>query len=368
MCRDVGLKARQVRIPDEDVRKHLPEAAALPRSIVLARLDAGAPRTVHFNGHYDVVPAAENGWKYGAFEPRTAGGWLYGRGSTDMKGPIACLLHAIRAVRDSGRKPSVNLEISFTPDEETDSVFGAAWVVKNKLVKADYVVICEGGSGRNVGCGHNGVLWFEVDVIGRAAHGSQPRQGVNAVEQMSRLVVELTDYSRELETRRFRNPDGRIRTATMNVAGVASTMPGAKINTVPDGASFTVDRRVLPNEDLTEAEGDFRKFIANVCKRNRSLKVRIRKIGEHTATYCDPSLPLLKAFGATLAGVRGESARFTVSTGFNDSHFFAGEAGLPTLGWGPGGEHCHATDERIKISELVAASQVYAEFITSFEG
>jgi len=283
-----------------------------------------------------------------------------------MKGSIACVLHALGTMRRLDITPAVNVEVSWTPDEETDSTFGAQWLVRHHRPQADFVVVCEGGSGGHVGCGHNGVLWFEVEVLGRAAHGSEPHLGLNAVEQMSALIIELGRYREQLATRTFRNPDGRIRTATLNIGGVATTGPGAKVNTVPGSARFTLDRRVLPNEDLREAERHLRAYIRSAARRLPGLHVKVRLQNQHTATFSDPNAPFPRAFGAALARVRGARARFTVSTGFNDSHFFAGEAGLPTVGWGPGGENCHGTNERVRVSELVEAAQVYAELLTGF--
>lgn len=368
LTREAGLVTRVVPIPHPVVVRTLPDAVECPRAIVLGRWDVGAPRTVHFNAHYDVVPAAPTGWKFGPFEPRVSAGWLYGRGSADMKGSIACVLHALRTMRRLGLAPAVNIEVSWTPDEETDSTFGVQWLVQKKLLDADYAIVCEGGSGRHVGCGHNGVLWFEVDVRGRAAHGSEPHRGINAVEAMSALVLELKKYQAQLAKRTFRNPDGRVRTATINIGGVTATQPGAKINTVPGAVTFTLDRRVLPNEDLAEAERHLRAFVRGAAQRIPRLHATVRKINQHTATFSDPDGPFPRAFGAALARVRGQSARFTVSTGFNDSHFFAGEARLPTIGWGPGGEGCHGTNERVRVSELVEAAQTYAEFVTTFSG
>ena len=368
LSRAAGLNTRVVHVPHAQVTKALSDAANCPRALVIGRWDVGARRTVHFNAHYDVVPAASTGWRFGPFEPRVSAGWLYGRGSADMKGSIACVLHALGTMRKLGLQPAVNVEVSWTPDEETDSTFGVQWLVRKKLFSADYAIVCEGGSGRHVGCGHNGVLWFEVDVHGRAAHGSEPHQGINAVEHMSALVLELRDYQAQLAKRTFRNPDGRIRTATLNVGGVMATQPGGKINTVPGAASFTLDRRVLPNESLAEAERHLRAFIRDAARRIAPARVTVRKINQHTATFSDPAGPFPRAFGAALARIRGQPAKFTVSTGFNDTHFFAGEAGLPTIGWGPGGDACHGTNERVRVSELVEAAQTYAEFVTTFAG
>jgi succinyl-diaminopimelate desuccinylase len=132
--------------------------------------------------------------------------------------------------------------------------------------------------------------------------------------------------------------------------------------------TFTLDRRVLPNESLAEAERHLRAFIRGVCTRVPKLRVTVRKLNQHTSTFSDPSGSFPSAFAASLARVRGQSAKFTVSSGFNDSHFFAGEGRLPTIGWGPGGEACHGTNERVRVGELVEAAQAYADFVTTFAG
>ena len=240
--RDLGFQTTLHRVPEDEMVARRPDLAGFPRANVIGRWEVGAARTVHFNAHYDVVPVSA-GWKHGSFEPVVDGDWLYGRGSADMKGAIGSLFQALAAFRKLRRKPSVNVEVSLTADEETDSVFGASWMVEKGLVRADWAVVCEGGSGLGIGCGHNGVIWLEVTVEGRSAHGSTPGRGVNAVEKMSRLVTALEGHQKRLAKVRFTAPDGNPMTATLNVGGVTATGDGAKINTVPGKATFTIDRR-----------------------------------------------------------------------------------------------------------------------------
>src|SRR5690606_27693873 len=149
----------------------------------------GARRTLHFNAHYDVVPVS-GGWRHGdPFSGALDGGWIYGRGTADMKGSIAALLLALRALSACGVEPRTNIEVSFTADEETDSALGAGWLVQHGPIEPDYAVVMEGGEQDAICCGHNGVVWLEVTVHGRAAHGSRPEQGVNALEKMAALVL-----------------------------------------------------------------------------------------------------------------------------------------------------------------------------------
>jgi succinyl-diaminopimelate desuccinylase len=360
-----GLRARRLAVPRRaagpGMRRH-------PRYNVLGFLDAGAAKTVHFNAHYDVVPAGGR-WRHGSpFNPAVENGWVYGRGTADMKGSIASLLLALRALRATGTRPRCNVEVSFTADEETDSRLGAGWIVRHAPLRADYAVVMEGGEGHAIGCGHNGVVWLEVTVHGRAAHGSTPDRGINALEHMAALVRALEDYKARLARRTFRTPAGTIMRPTINVGGVFAAAPGGKINTVPAGASFSIDRRVLAVETLPAAERELRAFLAAAARRIPRCRITVTKVSESQPCFRDPDHPFFAALAASVRRVRGGRTVPYVSTGFNDMHFFAHHLRVPTLGYGPGGRDFHAVDERAAAATLVASAQIYADLLTTFAG
>ncbi|QYM78914.1 ArgE/DapE family deacylase [Horticoccus luteus] len=365
-----GLAAKRHRVPDAFLRLHLPpEQFGYPRyNVVGKRAVPGATKTVHFNAHYDVVPVSGE-WRHGgAFSGAVDDGWIYGRGTADMKGSIASLVLALRALKATGVKPKMNIEVSFTADEETDSLLGTGWVVQNAAISPDYALVMEGGEGRAVCCGHNGVLWFNVIVHGRAAHGSQPEDGVNALEKMSALVLALEEYKRELARRTFRTPEGKSMRPTINVGGVFEAGPGGKINTVPARASFTIDRRVLAVEDHVAAEKELRAFLAAAARRIPQCKITVEKVSENYSCYSAPEHPFFAAMAGCVRRVRGGKTVFNVSTGFNDMHFFSHYLKIPTLGYGPGGDDYHAVDERADVRELVRSAKIYAELLTTFSG
>lgn len=363
--RAVGVSARRLAVPAADQREYLP---AHPRYNVLGFWNAGARRTIHFNAHYDVVPVS-GAWRHGdAFNPAAEGGWVYGRGSADMKGAIASILFALRALRATGTKPRCNVEVSFTADEETDSRLGAGWLVENTDLRADFAIVGEGGEGDRVCCGHNGVVWLEVTVQGRAAHGSTPERGINALEKMAALVLALEEYKRVLARRSFRAPDGTIMRPTINTGGVFAAGPGGKINTVPASASFSIDRRVLALEDHAAAERELVAFLKRAAKAIPQCRISIRKVSENFSCYTAPATDFFAAAQASVARVRRRPAGFMVSTGFNDMHFFAHHLRIPTLGYGPSGRDYHAVDERARVRDLVDAAKIYADLLTSFAG
>lgn len=365
-----GLKARRFQIAPAMLRRHLPpEQQAFPRFNVLGKLRAsGARKTVHFNAHYDVVPVS-GAWRHGdPFSGTVDQGWIFGRGTSDMKGSMASLLLALQALRATNTRPAVNVEVSFTADEETDSELGAGWLVRHAPIAPDFAVVMEGGERGSIGCGHNGVVWLEVTVHGKAAHGSQPEDGVNALEKMSALVLALDEYKRTLAARTFVTPEGRTMRPTINVGGVFSAGPGGKINTVPAEARFSIDRRVLAIEDLAAAERELRAFLASAARRIPQCRISVTKVSENFACFTPPDHPFFAAMAASVGRVRRRPPVFSVSTGFNDMHFFVHHLKIPTLGYGPGGENYHAVDERASLRDLVSTAKIYADLLTNFRG
>ena len=365
----VGLSARRYTIPSAVLRKALPaEQHAFPRYNVVAKLKVpGARKTIHFNAHYDVVPVSGT-WRHGdPFSGAIERGVIYGRGTADMKGSMASLLTALDALQSTGTAPRMNVEVSFTADEETDSYLGARWVVDEAPIRPDYAIVMEGGEGEEICCGHNGTLWMEVTVHGKAAHGSTPEKGVNALEKMAALVLDLEAYKKKIARTTFLTPEGVTMRPTINLGGVFAAGPGGKINTVPAQASFSIDRRVLAVEDHAKAERDLRAYLAAAARRTGS-KITVSKVSENFSCFSKPTDPFFKAMAASVGRVRRKPTVFHVSTGFNDVHYFSHHLKIPTLGYGPGGLDIHAIDERAEVADLVSAAKIYADLLTTFEG
>jgi len=368
--RATGLATRRFTIPRAQLRRHLPpDQHAFPRYNVLGKLrTAGAKKTVHFNAHYDVVPVSGQ-WQHGGpFSGKVAGGWIYGRGTSDMKGSHASLLMALRALRATGTGPRMNVEVSFTADEETDSFLGTGWLVEHAPIRPDYAIVMEGGEGSHVCCGHNGVVWLEVTVHGRAAHGSLPGRGINALEKMSALVLGLGDYQRALARRTFTTPEGKVMCPTLNLGGTFSSGEGGKINTVPALARFSIDRRVIAIETVAAAERELRAVLAATARRIPGCRITVAKVSDNHPCYHAPKHPFFAAMARSVTRVRRAPTTFNVSTGFNDMHFFSHHLKIPTLGYGPGGQNEHAIDERARVKDLVTGAKIYADLLTTFAG
>ena len=364
-CQKLGMQVEVHCVPIKLVEKVTGAGPDFPRYNLVARWDVGAPLSVHFNAHYDVVPAM-GAWKFGSpFEPGIQGGMIYGRGSGDMKGSIAALLMAVEALQNTGRKPAFNVECSFTADEETGGELGAGYVVRQGLVRADFAVVCEGSAGTRVGCGHNGVLWLEIDILGKSAHAANPGAGINAFEAMVELVHKLQDFKAELDIpgRRYQDFSGVKRSPTINIGGVFEGSGGDKVNTVPARASFTIDRRILPNETIEHVEKELRLFIERATDKRSHLKYQVNVLLSIEPCVIDPKHVLPRSFAAAVQAVRRHPADFRSISGFTDLHYFVEEGGIPGVGYGVHGQNGHAIDERVKLHDVLQTSKVYAEFM-----
>ena len=364
-CRELGMQTRIVPVPEAEAIRVVPHADAYPRMNLIARWDLGAEKTVHFNAHFDVVPVSGK-WRAHPFDPQIKGDWLYGRGSDDMKDSIAALLFAISALQETGTQPSFNIECSFTCDEEIGGNLGAGEVVRKGLVQADYAVNCEGSTGLTVCNGHHGVLWLEVTVHGKAAHAAHPGSGLNAFEKTAELVTALQPLKEEFgkPNRTFKMPPDIERQPTINIGGVFSGTSGDKVNTVPAQLTFSIDRRIPPNERLHQAESELRGAIKAACNNIPELKVNVKSALRIEPCLVDTEEPLVQEFSQSVRAIRRNPVKWAPAAGFTDLHFFVEDGKLPGVGYGPRGEGAHGVNERVSISDLVKTAKIYATFMT----
>jgi succinyl-diaminopimelate desuccinylase len=169
-------------------------------------------------------------WRHGnPFSGAVEKGLIYGRGTADMKGSIASLLTALDALSaDADEAEAMNVEVSFTADEETDSFLGARWVVDHAPIKPDYAIVMEGGGGRR------GVLRAQRDALA-GGHGPrpggprvQPQDGSTPWRRWRRWSRELDAYKRQIARRTFVTPEGKTMRPTINLGRGLRRGPGAR--------------------------------------------------------------------------------------------------------------------------------------------
>lgn len=365
--RSIGLETIKIRTPDAYQKQYAPaETWDFPRYNLVARWDVGASRVIHFNSHYDVVPATSD-WKTDPFNPVVQNKRLYGRGVQDMKGCLAASLFAVKAMRECGLTPPWNIELSFTADEEIGGHCGAGYITREGLVKPDAAVICEGGMGRVISHGQRGVYWSKVTTRGVSGHGSSPNSGVNAFEKglaLARRFQALHKTHRKRVTA-YKMVAPEFRRPTLTLGGVSGG--GSKVNTIPDRFYFTLDRRIIAEETTAEIEREYRLLIDDAMKLDRFLLAEIETLSAFDAGFTDPNHPLCRSAVEAVRRVYGKPGQLKMFGAFTDLHFFANVVKCPAIGYGVEGEGLHSSNEYLLIDSLPRTAQVYAEIALSMD-
>jgi succinyl-diaminopimelate desuccinylase len=357
-CKEMGLRTRKAVVPAAICRKHGIDPA-YPRISLIA--ETGSGRTVHLNGHYDVVPAT-SGWKTDPFDAVIRSGRIYGRGAADMKGNIASMLFAYRILKAAGLKPKYRLQYSFVPDEEIGGRLGFQYLVGKGLVDADFV-IGEGHSDDQVSYGSKGLLWLKVEVIGKSSHAAYAYKGRNAFEYACSLAEELKVLKIKIEKRQSRHAfsDKRQRSPTLVMGGLLEG--GTKVNTVPDRVTFSIDRRLIPEETADSAMKEIASVIGRFVGSHPGIKVRLIPVAEDASVTVDTEGALMQSFASAVRAVNGRCS-FRLLSGGTDTRWLL-RKGIPGVGYSPSCGNLHADDEYVDIGSMVKTALVYARFLSS---
>jgi succinyl-diaminopimelate desuccinylase len=348
-------------LPAEGLPEHTP---AHPRINVIGTLNAGRPATLHFNGHYDVVPAG-SGWSVDPFAAEVRDGRIYGRGTCDQKAGIAASVYAIEAIRQAGVVLDGTIEQSATADEESGGFAGMAWLCDSGRLAGNrqhYVVITEPLDPERVCIGHRGVYWFELTTLGRVGHGSMPGLAINAAEQMARLVGVFEDRLKPTLAQRLSaapvEPQA-ARRPSLNLNSIHAGQPigGWQTPAVPDRCTAIFDRRFIHEESFEDVRAEIVELLdaQGVAYELRDLMRVDPLLGR-----ADDVLPA--AAGRAIHDVLGVEPAFVVSPGTYDQKHVVRRAGIQEcIAYGPGRlVLAHQPDEYVAIDDLVASAKVMA--------
>src|SRR5262245_11428057 len=246
--RCAALIARRLRELGLSVRTHDPTGAG---PCVTGTFGDGG-RALYFSGHYDVVPAQSRA----QFEPLVRKRNLHGRGSADMKGGVAAMIYAIRALATSGFEPRGRLISVSVPDEETSGPRGTVALAARGIIERDAIgmLTMEPTSGV-IWNANRGVVSMRVTVRGKPAHVGLHFKGVNAFRGALSVAERFAALERVISRRKTRHhvSPAAARASILLMGGELSG--GHNFNVVPDLVSFTIDRRTNPEEDFdTERE------------------------------------------------------------------------------------------------------------------
>jgi succinyl-diaminopimelate desuccinylase len=334
--------------------------SATGRPSVLGALGSGRRPRLAWNGHLDVVPAgARDTWSHGPWEGVVRDGRLIGRGSADMKGPIAAALAAGAAIRRAGVELAGTLEYHLVADEELAGVHGTKILWERGLLNQDAAVVGE-PSELQIGLAERGGAWVSLTAFGRAAHGSRPDRGVNAIISMSRYLLRLGEVLPDIEHPLTGRP-------SVNAALITG---GSAPNVVPDRCEVDVDRRLIPGErDPERVLAPFRALAEELRREHPEIRVdaALREWTDPAEASADTSL--VRIAREAVAAATGREPELVGFTGITDARFYINEAHVPTIILGPGSLGvAHTANEFVAVDDLVAGARAYARSFVAFLG
>lgn len=325
-----------------------------------ARLGPAGSGGVMLSGHSDVVPVDGQTWTVPPFALTERDGKLYGRGTADMKGFLACMLAAVPHFLAQPLRQPLHLAISY--DEEVGCL-GVRSLVEALAQRSDRPAFCLIGEPTELRpvLGHKGKLAMRCEVHGAACHSAYAPQGVNAIEYAAKLIQRLTVIGERLATperqdARFDPPFTTVQTGVIH--------GGRALNIVPDACSFDFEVRTLPQEDAQQVAEEL------VAYAQQTLEPQMRAVQPDSAIRFSPlsAYPGLdtaahSAAAQLIARLSGSDSFGTVAFGTEGGLFAA--AGIPCVVCGPGSmEQGHKPDEFITLAQLDACDSLLRRLAT----
>jgi acetylornithine deacetylase/succinyl-diaminopimelate desuccinylase-like protein len=316
-------------LTDSGLEVEVEEVAPGRPNVVGRARGTGGGSTLLLNAHLDTV--GYEGMD-APLEPRVEEGRLYGRGAYDMKGSLAAIMVAGAEAAQAGLRGDVL--VAAVVDEEVYSI-GAEAVARR--YPADAAIVAE-PTGLQLVVAHKGFVWMEVETKGRAAHGSRPDLGEDAIVGMGRVLTGLGALAEAL----LSNPSHPL----LGSGSVHASLirGGVELSTYPESCVLGLERRTVPGETVELVESQIREIVGGAEIRTTFVREPFEVSQEEPVVQA-----VLRHSGcADVAGVPF----------WADSGVFA-TAGIPTVVFGPGGEGAHAQIEWVELAEVERCKDIY---------
>lgn len=327
------------------------------------------------NGHIDVVPPGDlDKWRFPPFSGEIRDGYLYGRGASDMKGPLAALIYAYIAFYQFVKDLNVKISLSIVPDEETGGAYGAKYLVYDLGHKPRYVMIAEPSTIYAANIGEKGIIWFKFNVYGTPGHASMsPYVGDNAILKANSIINDLykvvdIDFEPPSEIKEVAIKSGELIATVTGVeelkrifyslsCNVGIIKGGVKVNVIAPKCEFEVDMRVPHGVKIDD--------VINIIKKkiDKYKGVNFEIIAKEEPNYTSPNSILLKKLSLSVKEELDIDIIPTLIMGATDGRYFR-SVGSDVIIYGPAEWNgIHGYNERVNINELKAASRVYLRTI-----
>lgn len=325
-----------------------------PNVIAILPGNAGG-RSLMFNGHLDTIPPAG---MEDPFNPKVVGKKLFGRGSADMKGAIAAMAVAMKAIASHKIELKGDLIFTGTVGEEMGSP-GMDYLIKHNDHKPAFCVVGEPTS-LNIGLAHKGIEWIKIETKGKPAHGSTPQEGISAITHMACVIRILEE---ELIPRLKEKKHPLLGSPTLNIGTIKG---GDKPNIVPESCFIQVDRRWVPGESIDSILDEIQAGLDKVSNEVPDLAVSFTRMKELADVYHGP---FEISEGHELVNIVREAVKKwskdepeLVGLDYWTDGALAKRAGIPTVIFGPGAAaQAHTKDEFVKTNFLAKSGRAYCQ-------
>ncbi|TGG92439.1 ArgE/DapE family deacylase [Natronospirillum operosum] len=332
---------------------------------LVTQLNPGAPgKTLVFNGHLDVVSADPfDMWTRPPNQPWQSDSWLYGRGAGDMQGGVAAMIYAVHAIRHAGYRIISPLTLQTVVEEECSG--NGALACLHQGYGGDFVLIPE-PFGPALYSGQVGVLWFKIGIRGKPVHVQAAGTGVNAIEQLQRLLPWLQDLESELNERHRTGPYLEV-DHPFNLS-IGTIKGGNWPSSVPAFAEMEGRIGFPPGMTANEIMQRVSDCIEMACQKDPAFaeeKPRLRFHGfrseGHLVDLGNPGIDLLAQCHRSLTGADPEPYWSTCTTDLRAFHFYNRTGGTC---YGPVAKNIHGVDECVNIESIRHTLKAYALFIS----
>jgi acetylornithine deacetylase len=315
---------------------------------------AGGGQSLLINAHMDTVGV---GGMKEPFSGSIRDGRLYGRGAQDMKGSIAAMIAAARAIVESGVRLNGDLVLAFVADEEYESI-GTVHLVE--YVKTDAAIVTE-PTGLDICLAHKGFQVFEFETIGRAAHGGCPGDGIDANMHMGRVLSELDTLSRSLADGE-RHP--LVGAPSLHVPLIVG---GDQLFIYSARSRISVERRTIPGESPENTLEEMEAIVRVLSTADPKFRGSVRHVLGREPYEISPEAGIVKTLGKSAERVLGKTPGFIGHSWWEDSALH-GASGIETVIYGPTGHGIHTTEEWVEIDSVVSLARILTHTITEFCG
>ena len=320
------------------------------RQNIVATWGDGTPSLI-FNSHMDIVsPGKPEQWTYPPYGAEVVDDRIYGRGAADAKGSLAAMIAALEIMVQSGSGPSGKLILTAVGYEEESGVGTASEVEAGVL--ADAAVIGE-PTELKVHVAHKGVLRLVIRTHGKAAHSSEPWEGINAISKMGRIIAALDQLAEGIS----RRTDPLLGPATLAVTQIEG---GIGRNIIPPGARLVLDRRLLPQETPETAQEEIQKVLDRLRNEDPELQLTVELLSRAESAATDPGERIVQTALKSCNQVFGEKSRPEGFVACCDMRFLRNQGHVPSFILGPGSlDQAHKIDEFVSIDAYLKAVAIF---------